>query len=346
MNNFFRRFLCVAAAAVLCCFFSACGSVASEAETVSLPPSLSLSPALTTPAPVPAPYIELPGGMQIECLCGRPFTDPGFRAYDADGADLSSCVAISGEVVCWKVGHYALNYELIVDGQPLAEAVRTVCVVPNTLPETIRPEKVTYLTFDDGPCKDTPELLDVLAKYGAKATFFIIGNHAEEDLEILPRIVEEGHALGIHAYWHEYGHLYSNQENFFEDFMAVQELIYRYTGAYATLYRFPGSSRTASYLKGDLDNGYETLSQMLHDMGVRFYDWSVQIEDSQTGVEGTFLNFKSGVPAADIPIVLQHDTRAYSVHTVERMLQWGLEKGYFFCALDTTVPEIHFFQDR
>lgn len=353
MKVFSRKIARFAAAVSgLTAFFlllTACGSAPARAEEAAETPSPAPSPTVTAapvPTPVPTPYIELTGGAELEQLCGRPFADPGYKAFDADGSDLGDCVCVSGEVTCWKVGSYELRYTLTVGEELLAEAVRTMHVVPNPLPETVPTEKIIYLTFDDGPCKDTPELLDVLAKYDAKATFFIVGNHHEEDLAVLPRIVEEGHALGVHAYWHQYGHLYLNQENFFEDFMAAQEVIYRYTGTYATLSRFPGSTRTASGLKGDLDNGYETLTQMMHDMGVRFYDWSVQIEDKQTGAEGTFLNFKSGVPKAEIPIVLQHDTRYFSVRTVEKMLQWGLENGYTFEALNTTVPEVHFFQER
>lgn len=335
-------------------FLSACGFAPARAEEAAETPSPAPTPAETaapvptatpTPTPTPAPRIELIDGAEIEQLCGRPFADPGYKAFDADGSDRTDCVRVSGEVTCWKVGSYELRYTLTVEEQTLAECIRTVRVVPNTLPETVPTEKVIYLTFDDGPCENTPELLDVLAKYDAKATFFIVGNRDEDELAILPRIAEEGHALGVHAYWHQYGHIYQSQKNFFEDFMAAQEVIYRYTGSYATLSRFPGSTRTASGLKADLDNGYETLTQMMHDMGVRFYDWSVQIEDKQNGAEGTFINFKIGVPKADIPIVLQHDTRYYSVRAVEKMLQWGLENGYTFKALDTTVPEIHFFRE-
>lgn len=62
---------------------------------------------------------------------------------------------------------------------------------------------VVALTFDDGPHPDrTPKVLDVLARYGVKATFFIIGEKAEAHPEIVRRIVAEGHLVGNHTYGH------------------------------------------------------------------------------------------------------------------------------------------------
>lgn len=60
------------------------------------------------------------------------------------------------------------------------------------------------LTFDDGPDPVyTPRLLDLLRRYGAKATFFVVGAHAEQHPELLKRMAEEGHVIGIHNYVHK-----------------------------------------------------------------------------------------------------------------------------------------------
>jgi len=59
------------------------------------------------------------------------------------------------------------------------------------------------LTFDDGPDPEyTPQLLDLLKRHGAKATFFVVGQNAERHPELVARIHEEGHILGIHNYVH------------------------------------------------------------------------------------------------------------------------------------------------
>lgn len=67
-----------------------------------------------------------------------------------------------------------------------------------------RVEKEIALTFDDGPDAEfTPELLDLLARYKAKATFFVVGSHAEGQEGLLSRMKAEGHVIGIHNYVHK-----------------------------------------------------------------------------------------------------------------------------------------------
>lgn len=64
-------------------------------------------------------------------------------------------------------------------------------------------EKIVALTFDDGPDNVyTPQVLDVLAREGVKATFFLIGNRIEADADVVRRIAKEGHAIGNHSYSH------------------------------------------------------------------------------------------------------------------------------------------------
>ena len=63
--------------------------------------------------------------------------------------------------------------------------------------------KVVYLTFDDGPIPEcTPQVLDILAQYGVKATFFMVGENVKRYPELLARVCEEGHAVGNHTYHH------------------------------------------------------------------------------------------------------------------------------------------------
>lgn len=66
-----------------------------------------------------------------------------------------------------------------------------------------RNERTVHLTFDDGPIPDvTPWVLEQLAAYNAKATFFCIGKNASEHPEILRRIIAEGHTIGNHTWSH------------------------------------------------------------------------------------------------------------------------------------------------
>ncbi|MCD4839222.1 polysaccharide deacetylase family protein [Neobacillus sedimentimangrovi] len=64
-------------------------------------------------------------------------------------------------------------------------------------------QKVVALTFDDGPTNKNPDLLPLLEKYHAKATFFLIGADIEKYPEEAKKLVEEGHQLGNHTYSHD-----------------------------------------------------------------------------------------------------------------------------------------------
>ncbi len=68
-------------------------------------------------------------------------------------------------------------------------------------------EKIIYLTFDDGPDKEvTPQILDILNEYDARATFFCLGKNAERHPEIIDRIIKSGHATGNHSFSHKNGY--------------------------------------------------------------------------------------------------------------------------------------------
>jgi peptidoglycan-N-acetylglucosamine deacetylase len=72
-----------------------------------------------------------------------------------------------------------------------------------TIWEMPKTQKSLYLTFDDGPHPQiTPFVLDELAKYNAKATFFCIGKNVVENPLIFKRVLNEGHAVGNHTYNH------------------------------------------------------------------------------------------------------------------------------------------------
>ena len=63
-------------------------------------------------------------------------------------------------------------------------------------------EKVVYLTFDDGPTKETSKIIDLLDDLNVKATFFLIGDNIEKNIEDAKLIAENGHDIGNHTYSH------------------------------------------------------------------------------------------------------------------------------------------------
>ena len=77
---------------------------------------------------------------------------------------------------------------------------------PSFLWEMPKGEKKIYLTFDDGPHPTiTPQVLEILKKFNAKATFFCVGNNVKKYKETFELIKKEGHSVGNHTFNHEKG---------------------------------------------------------------------------------------------------------------------------------------------
>jgi len=69
-----------------------------------------------------------------------------------------------------------------------------------------------FITFDDGPIPEiTPDVLDILSRYQAKATFFMVGENAARYPDLAERIIEDGHSIGNHTFNHLNGTKVSNQ---------------------------------------------------------------------------------------------------------------------------------------
>jgi peptidoglycan/xylan/chitin deacetylase (PgdA/CDA1 family) len=83
---------------------------------------------------------------------------------------------------------------------------------PGSITRLPADRKVVYLSFDDGPHPEiTPVVLNLLSKYQAKATFFLIGSRVEKYYDIYQRILEQGHVAGNHTMNHEKGWVTSTE---------------------------------------------------------------------------------------------------------------------------------------
>lgn len=102
------------------------------------------------------------------------------------------------------------------------------------------PEQPTvYLTFDDGPSTLTGQVLDILKQEEVKATFFVIGNKAQGESELLKRTADEGHAIGNHSFDHVYKDLYGSFSGFWEQVQKTDAIIEKATGSKPGLIRAP-----------------------------------------------------------------------------------------------------------
>ena len=132
-----------------------------------------------------------------------------------------------------------------------------------------------YLTFDDGPSSNTGRILDILAEYDVKATFFVVGKEEEEYQALYQRIVEEGHTLAMHSYSHKYNEIYQSVESYSADLSKLQEFLYDTTGVWCRYCRFPGgSSNTVSRVD------MHELIAYLDDQDMSYFDWNISSGDA------------------------------------------------------------------
>lgn len=289
-----------------------------------------------------APELNLLGDTQITLLSGTPFTEPGYTAVDNCDGDLTSHVRVDGSVNVAVPGTYTLTYTATDAHGNTTTATRTVIVEQMKQPDIVEPTgKVIYLTFDDGPCSYTDRLLDILAKYNVKATFFVT-NQSPKYAGAMKRIVNEGHAIGIHTYSHNYSAIYSSKEGFFNDFNAIRQVIYEQTGEWTTLCRFPGGSGASMFKKYYAGINAELVKDLTN-MGYQYFDWNVSSEDTGANktADAVYNAVIAGIKKHDVSCVLQHDIKSHSVDAVEKIIQWGLANGYTFLPLDATSPVFH-----
>lgn len=183
-------------------------------------------------------------------------------------------------------------------------------------------KKQAALTFDDGPhpvC--TPKLLDGLKARGISATFFIIGENAEQHPEIVRRAAEEGHLIGNHTYHHVQLNTMS-EEQACQEVEAASQLLEELTGSVPLYLRPPfGAWSRKKDCPQELISVYWDIDPL---------DW--KDHDADRIVREVCGSVKDG------SIILLHDIYQESVEAALRIADTLTEEGYEF----VTVEELFF----
>ncbi|PKP10948.1 MAG: polysaccharide deacetylase family protein [Bacteroidetes bacterium HGW-Bacteroidetes-4] len=169
--------------------------------------------------------------------------------------------------------------------------------------------KELYLTFDDGPTPEVTEwVLNELATYGAKATFFCIGRNVERHPAIYKNILEQGHAVGNHTYSHLNGwHTWNNE--YIDDIRLASDFIK------SKLFRPPYGRIRQKQIRSLKKAGYKLF---MWDVLSEDYNQTLSPEQSLNYVlqyteKGSIIVFHDSVKAsknlyAVLPQVLKHFT--------------------------------------
>ena len=198
---------------------------------------------------------------------------------------------------------------------------------PNFIWNIDTKEKELYLTFDDGP---TPEItnwvLESLASYNAKATFFCIGNNIEKHPELFKKITEGGHGIGNHTFSHLKG--WKNKtKKYIKDTERAQKSIAKFASnkGKTPLFRPPyGKLKTKQ-------------SKSLHQLGYKIIMWDVLSFDWDSSVskENCLKNVIDS--AKEGSVIVFHDSVKASGNlkfALLETLKHFSKKGYVFKALN------------
>jgi peptidoglycan-N-acetylglucosamine deacetylase len=178
-------------------------------------------------------------------------------------------------------------------------------------------EKLVALSFDDGPNpRYTPQVLDLLKQYNAKATFFVIGSRVEKFKDLVQREVMEGHEVANHSYSHTFKRL--SEKEFKEDLTKAQRAIYYATGQFSHLYRPPGGFYDEMIIHLAKSEGYIVVL------------WSKDTRDwSKPGVDKIVHQVLDHLHNGDI--ILFHDhgrDRGQTIKALAKILPELQAKGY------------------
>lgn len=207
-----------------------------------------------------------------------------------------------------------------------------------TSPPTPPPDdKVVYLTFDDGPTpKITEEILDILKAHDVKATFFIVGKEIKGNENLLIRMYQEGHTLGLHTFSHNLKTIYQSPAYFISEMEKTEKLINEVLGTslHFPIIRFPGGS--AARLN-------TSFYKQLCDKNYLIFDWNVDLQDGIHGnlsPEQFLTNAKKCMTKGNRRIILAHcnANNHNTCQALSSIISYYRDLGYTFKPLTEETP--------
>lgn len=198
-------------------------------------------------------------------------------------------------------------------------------------------KKYVFLTFDDGPnTKITPKVLEILKKYDAHATFFVLGSAVDNNPEVLKEIFNNGHALANHTYSHDYKILYPKKTVDIEAFKGELE---KTTKSIINILGSPSSSRVVRFPAGSFESWKKPMREELIKSGLYYIDWNAENKDglkNNATVEEQLSSIKNNITAAESSnknlVILMHDSpvKKTTVDALPYILELLQSKGYEF----------------
>lgn len=241
-----------------------------------------------------------------------------------------------------KEGTYEVLYKAKDSSGNKTTVKRKIYVVKKIGSNKQSNEKVVYLTFDDGPSANTQKIMDILAKYDAKATFFVTGRNQDYNY-LIKDAYQAGHTIALHTYSHEYSTVYASVDAYFDDLNKVGQMVKKEIGFVPHYIRFPGgSSNTISrrYCQGIMS----TLTKKVIEQGYQYYDWNGDSTDASGNHVAVAKLIRNGTLCHDNNVmILCHDTQAKdtTVQALPSIIEHYKNLGYTFKGIDDATYAPH-----
>ena len=216
-------------------------------------------------------------------------------------------------------------FSLLLAG-PLAGPVRDVMSPLVGVPIRHGPDGggMIALTFDDGPDpQNTPHILEVLARYHAKATFFVVGEWVDKHPNYVYDAVQAGHEIASHSYTHR-NVAGKSDDQFRQEIQRTEDSVFKAAGVRPNCFRPPYGRVNSRMLNILAAKEYTvvlwSLDSLDWKLGSAFQIASLVIRDAKPG-----------------DIVLMHDgggPRPHTIKALDTILKQLSAKGFTFVTLD------------
>ena len=275
------------------------------------------------------PTITLNGSDYITIYIGSIYSELG--ASVGDNCDDTPKLDITGFVDTSKVGKYIITYTAVDKTGNTESITRTINVV-DRLKDGVG--KYVYLTFDDGPGGLTSQFLDVLDRYGVKATFFVT-NQFPNYQYLIGEEARRGHAIAVHTYTHSYDVVYESVDSYINDFNRMNEIIKQQTGSYSNMFRYPGGSSNTVHCSRN-PGVTRAIADTMLSRGYQYFDWNLSSGDAggyptRDSVYRTVVN---NVGKSENTVILMHDIKSATLAALPSIIENLQSRGFTFKTLN------------
>ena len=182
-------------------------------------------------------------------------------------------------------------------------------------------EKKIAITFDDGPDSEiTPKVLEILDQYNAKATFFCIGKHIDNNEDLLKMIDKKGHLIGNHTWTHDHWFDLFSSKKMETEIKKTSDLIFEIINRKTKLFRPPYGITNPN------------LKSAIKDLDFYTIGWSLRSFDTIANSDKTLKRLKNRLSSRDI--ILFHDNREHIVDILKGFLEYTTKEGYEIVRVD------------